>query len=166
MDGTTRSLTELDSETLSILLKRLHPWINNFNELILFLLQCNMDIKYIGSGEAAKALVYYVTDYISKTDLQTHVGLSALTYAIKSHGTKFEDDLDSSVICKDRNLITKTVNAIMARQEMSHQQIMAFFVNDGSTDYYTSHRFELLRTCYRMMIVKRTSINRLQNIWL
>ncbi|KAH7906877.1 hypothetical protein BJ138DRAFT_1137801 [Hygrophoropsis aurantiaca] len=78
MNGSTRALTELDPETLSILLKRLHPWINNFNDLILFLLQCNMDIKYIGSGEAAKALVYYVTDYISKTDLQTHVGLAAL----------------------------------------------------------------------------------------
>ncbi|KAH7904714.1 hypothetical protein BJ138DRAFT_976932, partial [Hygrophoropsis aurantiaca] len=57
MDGTTKALTELDPETLSIMLKRLHPWINNFNELILFLLQCNMDIKYIGSGEAAMASV-------------------------------------------------------------------------------------------------------------
>ncbi|KAH7902851.1 hypothetical protein BJ138DRAFT_1200449, partial [Hygrophoropsis aurantiaca] len=145
MDGTTKALTELDPETLSIMLKRLHPWINNFNELILFLLQCNMDIKYIGSGEAAKALVYYVTDYISKTDLQTHVGLAALTYAIKSNNTKFEDNFDSSALQKDRSLITKTVNSIMSRQEMSHQQIMAYFVNDGPSDYYTSHRFELLR---------------------
>jgi hypothetical protein len=42
-----------------------------------------MDIKYIGSGEAAKALVYYVTDYITKENLVTHVGLQALAYAIK-----------------------------------------------------------------------------------
>jgi hypothetical protein len=28
-----------------------------------------MDIKYIGSGEAARALVYYVTDYITKATL-------------------------------------------------------------------------------------------------
>ncbi|KAH7904130.1 hypothetical protein BJ138DRAFT_1138605 [Hygrophoropsis aurantiaca] len=126
------------------MLKRLHPWINNFNDLILFLLQCNMDIKYIGSGEAAKALVYYVTDYISKMELQTHVGLVALLYAIKSNNAKFDGDFDSSLLQKDRNLITKTVNAIMSRQEMSHQQIMAYFVNDGPGDFYTSHKFELL----------------------
>ncbi|EGN93339.1 hypothetical protein SERLA73DRAFT_64104 [Serpula lacrymans var. lacrymans S7.3] len=82
INGNTRALTELDAETQSILLKRLHPCINNFNDLVLFLFRCNMDLKYIGSGEAAKALVYYVTDYITKSQLPTHVGLAAILYAI------------------------------------------------------------------------------------
>ncbi len=88
VNGQTRSLTELDPETSSILLRRLHPWINNYNDLILFLVQCNMDIKYIGSGEAAKALVYYVTDYITKQSLPTHIGFSALQYAIVKNNEK------------------------------------------------------------------------------
>ena len=78
INGKTRSFTDLDEETQSILIKRLHPRINNYNEVVLFLMQCNMDIKYIGSGEAAKALVYYVTDYITKESLATHIGLEAL----------------------------------------------------------------------------------------
>jgi hypothetical protein len=59
IDSSTRALTltELDEETQSILLRRLHSRINNFNNVVLFLMQCNMDIKYIGSGEAATALV-------------------------------------------------------------------------------------------------------------
>ncbi|KAJ7860952.1 hypothetical protein B0H14DRAFT_2268730, partial [Mycena olivaceomarginata] len=64
------------------LLRRLHPRINPYNSLMMFLLRCNMDIKYVGSGEAAKALVHYVTDYVTKSALATHVGLSAVEYAI------------------------------------------------------------------------------------
>jgi hypothetical protein len=89
IDGSTQAITELDPETMSILLRRLHPRINNFNELIIFLVRCNMDITYIGSGEAAKALVYYISDYITKITLATHIGLEALAYAIEQNEMKY-----------------------------------------------------------------------------
>jgi hypothetical protein len=88
-DGKTWAFTELDEATQSILLKQLHPHINNFNDVVMFLMQCNMDLKYIGSGEAAKALIYYVTDYITTANLATHVGLQALAYAIHQNNTKY-----------------------------------------------------------------------------
>ncbi|EGN97737.1 hypothetical protein SERLA73DRAFT_57420 [Serpula lacrymans var. lacrymans S7.3] len=91
----------------------------------MFLLQGNMDIKYIGSGQAAKVLVYYVTDYITKTNLQTHVGLGALEYAIKQHDKKYSNDSMSSRSTQEQYLLTKCVNAYMGKQEMSHQQIMS-----------------------------------------
>jgi hypothetical protein len=83
IDEDINPFTRVDSETESIILKRLHPRINNYHGLIMFLLRCNMDIKYIGSGEATKASVHYITDYITKSTLGTHVGLSAVKYAIK-----------------------------------------------------------------------------------
>lgn len=83
MDGLTRQSTTIDETTLSILLHRLHPRINNYNDLVLFLLQCNMDIKHIGSGPGAKALVFYITDYITKNGLSVHIGLDAIKYAIR-----------------------------------------------------------------------------------
>ncbi|EGO04332.1 hypothetical protein SERLA73DRAFT_44625 [Serpula lacrymans var. lacrymans S7.3] len=52
-------------------------------------MRCNMDIKYIGSGQAAKALVYYVTDCITESSLPVHVGLDALKYAIKQNNLKY-----------------------------------------------------------------------------
>lgn len=55
--GQTCPSTSLDPDISSVLLCRLHPWINNYNDVTLFLLQSNMDIKFIGSGPAAKALV-------------------------------------------------------------------------------------------------------------
>ena len=73
-----------------------------------------MHIKYIGSGEAAKALVYYVTDYLTKETLATHMGLEALAYVIQQNDIKYcgDDEMIPSEKCK--SLFTKTVNAMMA----------------------------------------------------
>jgi Helitron helicase-like domain at N-terminus/PIF1-like helicase len=143
IDGTTRSMTEIDPETQSLLLRRLHPRINNFNDLVLFLVQCNMDIKFIGSGQAAKALVFYISDYITKNSLAFHVGFSAIQHAIKQNGLKFSGQIEPPLSVVDKSLYVKTVNSIMARQEMSHQQVMSYLVGGG--DFYASHSFRLLR---------------------
>lgn len=100
MNGKTWPHTQLDDETLSIQFRRLHPWINNFNDIILFLLQSNMDIKYIGSGPAAKALVYYIT----KSDLKIHAGVQTLGAALNSHAVKFDGDSSTPQSAQDRNL--------------------------------------------------------------
>lgn len=42
-----------------------------------------MDIKFIGSGASAKAVMYYITDYITKSELKTHVAYAALEFAVK-----------------------------------------------------------------------------------
>lgn len=142
IDGRTRSFTELDPETSSILLRRLHPWINNYNDLVIFLMKCNMDVKYIGSGQAAKALVYYVTDYVTKGSLPLHTGLQALMWAIQHNEAKYagQDDVDQRSVGK--SLMIKVVNAMMGRQELSHQQVMSYLVGGG--DHYTSHKFRTL----------------------
>ncbi|KAJ7603335.1 hypothetical protein DFH06DRAFT_1022312, partial [Mycena polygramma] len=143
ISGTTQRFTELDPETQSILLRRLHPRINNYNDFVLFLLRCNMDIKYVGSGEGAKALVFYITDYITKSTLPAHVGLSALEYALKRNEEKFRERLDDATESEiDRSLFTKTVMSIMARQEISHQQVMSYLVGGG--DCYRSHSFRVV----------------------
>ncbi|KDQ51995.1 hypothetical protein JAAARDRAFT_139358 [Jaapia argillacea MUCL 33604] len=143
IDGLTRSMTEIDVNTQTIMLQRLHPWINNFNDVVLFLLRCNMDIKFIGTGAAMKALIYYVTDYITKSSLPVHAGLSVLSYAIRSNEARFVNDPSSPEATRDRSLITKTVNAIMARQELSHQQVMSYLVGGGN--HYTSHKYKILK---------------------
>jgi hypothetical protein len=103
-----------------------------------------MDIKYVGSGEAAKALVFYITDYITKSTLPAHVGLAAVEYAIKRNEEKFKRREDFPTEAEvDKSLFTKTVMAIMAKQELSHQQVMSYLVGGG--DHYTSHTFRVLQ---------------------
>ena len=141
IDGTTREETTVDEDTGSILLRRLHPRIANFNDIVMLLLRGNMDIKFIGSGEAAQALVYYITDYITKSSVPVHVGLGALSYAIKKTN-EILDELASDASKLSRTALTATVNRMMSRQEISHQQVMSYLV--GSGDYYTSHSFKML----------------------
>ncbi len=141
MDGTTRAESAVDEETGSILLRRLHPRIANYNDIVIFLLQANMDIKHIGSGQGAKALLYYVTDYITKAALPTHVGLAALLYAIQRASERF-DAVELPVVARSRSALTMTVNRMRSRQEISHQQVMSYLVGGG--DHYTSH-------CYRVL---------------
>lgn len=118
IDGQVRPVTDLDSETGSILLRRLHPRISNHNDVLTFLLKCNNDIKFIGSGEAAKALVFYVTDYITKASLPTHVGLAAVAQAIRVFKKASSETGTASIL-------TKAVNSMMGRLEISHQQVMS-----------------------------------------
>lgn len=142
MDGVTREVTTLDPDTSSILLRRLHPRVASYNDLVLFLMRCNTDIKFIGSGEAAKALVYYVTDYITKAALPTHLGLAALSFAIRKANKKFPEMFSESIDANCRSALTMTVNSMLARQEISHQHVMAYLIGGG--DHYASDTFRIL----------------------
>ncbi|KZP00253.1 hypothetical protein CALVIDRAFT_469531, partial [Calocera viscosa TUFC12733] len=143
IDGITRALSAVDEESGSILLRRLHPWINEYNPVIMFLLKCNMDLQYIGSGEGAKAALYYITDYITKPSLKVHAGMSALVYAIQKNREKYKGVNSNAVADESRSLVNKMVHSMMSRQEMSHQQIMSYYVGGG--DCYTSHTFSVLQ---------------------
>ena len=142
MDGVTRPTTCLDDETGGILLRRLHPRIVSYNDLVIFLMKSNMDVKFIGSGEAAKSVLYYITDYITKADLPAHVGLGALSYAIKKTNERFPSMTEDIGERVNRSALTTTVNRMVSRQEMSHQQIMSYLVGGG--DVYTSHSYRVL----------------------
>ncbi len=139
IDGSVRPTTEVDPETGSLLLRRLHPRIANYNDVVAFLMKCNMDIKHIGSGEAAKSLVYYITDYITKASLPAHIGLAVLSYAIQRTKEKFPGVIEELA---SRGALTMTVNRMISQQELSHQQVMSYLVGGGDT--YTSHTFKVL----------------------
>ncbi|KAG1886347.1 uncharacterized protein F5891DRAFT_936416, partial [Suillus fuscotomentosus] len=143
LDGTLQEETCIDVASGSIELQRWRGRVNNFTDLILFLMQCNTDTQFIGSGEAAKATVFYITEYITKGDVPLYVGLQALDYATKMHNAKYVDAKDAKDTHIVRNLITKSVNAMMGRQEMSHQQVMSYLVGGG--DHYTSHSFQTFK---------------------
>ena len=141
IDGTTRAETTVDEETGAILLWRLHLRIANYNDLIIFLIRANMDIKHIGSGEGAKALIYYVMDYITKASLPAHIGLAALLYAINRTQDKYRD-IPNWQETRTAGALTVLVNSMMARQEIPHQQVMSYLVGGG--DHYKSEKFRVM----------------------
>ena len=57
--------TEVDPETGAISMKKLEPMINTVTPQLTYLLHCNTDVTSLKSGTAIKAVVMYVTDYIT-----------------------------------------------------------------------------------------------------
>ena len=63
------SVSTIDPTTGNICMRRSDAWINNFNEYLITACRSNMDIRFIWTGNDAKALVYYITDYVTKMSL-------------------------------------------------------------------------------------------------
>ncbi|PPQ75301.1 hypothetical protein CVT26_015246 [Gymnopilus dilepis] len=141
MDGKIHPTTIVDTETGHFQLRRLHPWLSSFTDVVTYLLKCNMNIQFIGTGLEAKAFIYYVTDYVTKACLPLHAGLAAVAYALtkinelaKERGDQAEGFFTSALI--------KFVNSMMGKHEISQQQVMSYLVGGG--DCYTSEKFQNL----------------------
>ncbi|KAG1851160.1 hypothetical protein F4604DRAFT_1512129, partial [Suillus subluteus] len=127
----------LDKETGEICLHCLDGMVNNFNTSMLEAVRCNMDIKFIGSGASAKAILYYITNYITKSQLKVHVAYAALNLA-QQKLSEF-DPADDELTIRAKELIRKSAHAMISYQELSSQQVVAYLMDFG--DHYTSHKY-------------------------
>ncbi|EIW81885.1 hypothetical protein CONPUDRAFT_27690, partial [Coniophora puteana RWD-64-598 SS2] len=127
----------VDHSTRTLYLRCLDGMVNTYNPSILELMRCNMDIKYVGSGQTAKAILHYITDYITKTQLKTHVAYAAIETAVTKLG-EFNPASDDVVI-RSKKLLQKCAYSLISRQELSAQQVAAYLL--GYNDHLTSHRF-------------------------
>ncbi len=75
--------TTFDKDTGELHMRYLDGLVNNFNSTILETMRCNMDIQFMGSEPSTKAVIYYITDYITKAQLKAHVAYAALELAVK-----------------------------------------------------------------------------------
>lgn len=110
--------------------------VNNFNETILRAIHCNMDIKFIGSGEAAKAILYYITNYITKPQMKAHVAY-AVELAINRLSIVENGQSDTVTVAKD--MLHKCAFRLLSEQELSVQQVVRYL--EGSDDKYCSHKY-------------------------
>ncbi|THU85216.1 hypothetical protein K435DRAFT_685978, partial [Dendrothele bispora CBS 962.96] len=133
----TEPTSRFDVETGELHLRCLDGMVNNYNPTMLEALRCNMDIKFIGSGASAKAILYYVTDYITKSPLKTHVAYAALASAVKYVEATL--DAPDNLCYKGKRLLQHCAYSLINEQEVSAQQVMACLLDNG--DHYTSHKF-------------------------
>ncbi len=89
--------SSFDPATGELCLQRLDGMVNDFNETIIRCICCNTGIKFIGSGASAKAVLYYITDYITKSRLKANVAYAALELSVRklAEFDPKEDDLMS-----------------------------------------------------------------------
>ena len=136
-DHQQQPCTYFDQETGEIHLHCLDGLVNNFNRTIIQAIRCNMDIKFIGSGPSTKAVIYYITDYITKSQLKTHVTFAALELAVRKLNEI--DSEDDPVTTRAKQLLQKCAYVMVSHQELSAQQVCSYLMD--FEEHFTSHEY-------------------------
>ena len=133
----TFNCTEVDPATGSLNIKKHEAWINFYTPLLTYILCCNTDVTCLWSGTALKAVIMYVTDYITKTGLKTHVMFEAIRNVFDKHHEVLSSSLSEKE--KARKMMNKIVNALSVKSEMGGPMVCMYLLNNP--DHYTNHTF-------------------------
>ena len=125
-----------DPDTNSIFLLCRDGTVNYFNPYLLVFCRHNHDIKCILSGKAAKAAMFYITDYITKGDLKTHEMLSLLSCAVANLGDS--PDESESPLVRSKRLLHKCLSQFTREQQIHAQQAARYL--RGQDDSIPSHK--------------------------
>ena len=121
----------------AVIMKKVEPWLNTFTPLVTYIFRCNTDVTSLASGTAIKAVVMYVSDYITKSTLKTHTIFDSIRAVFHKNSEMIGGTLPMKE--KARRFMTKIVNILSAKAEMGAPMISMYLL--GNPDHYTSHVF-------------------------
>ncbi|EEB88754.1 hypothetical protein MPER_13236 [Moniliophthora perniciosa FA553] len=130
--------TEVDPETGAIIMKKHEAMYNTFSYPLTYIFRSNTDVTYLGSGTAVKSVVLYVTDYITKASLATHVVFDTIV-SVFSKNASLVNSTSPNSGDNARKLMTKIVNVLSTKMELGAPMICAYLL--GHPDHYTDHHF-------------------------
>lgn len=102
-----------------------------------YLIRCNSDVTSLLSGTAIKAIVAYVTDYITKVPLKTHTMFDAIRTVFDRKSELLNGDKSREE--KSRKLITNIVNSLTSSMEIGGPMASLYLL--GNPDHYTNYKF-------------------------
>ncbi|KAH9847116.1 hypothetical protein C2E23DRAFT_697591, partial [Lenzites betulinus] len=129
----------VDLQTGDLKLRCLDGLINNFNATLIEALRCNMDLQFIGTGDDAKAVIYYITDYITKSQLKSHIAYASLALGVKKAMDADNSAEEIDCVTRAKRTLQKCAFSLIANQELSAQQVSAYL--SDLDDHFTSDEF-------------------------
>jgi len=145
--------SHFDAETNSIFLLCRDGTVNYLNPYLLIFCRHNHDIKCILSGKAAKAAMFYITDYITKGDLNTHEMLSLLSRAVANLSDSPNES--ESPLVRSKRLLHKCLSQF-TRQQQIHAQQAARYLR-GQDDSIPSHKTVPMLSALLISYVTKTT---------
>lgn len=129
--------SEVDPLTGAINMRHLEPQLNDFLCSMTYLMRCNTDVTSLMSGTAIKAVIAYVSDYVSKAPLKTYSIFDTIHSVFSKNseyigGTQSEQD-------KARRLLVQLVNGLSAKMEIGSPMAAMYLLKNP--DYYTASEF-------------------------
>src|ERR1700690_1137055 len=131
--------TEVDPETGALNMKKREAMINTVTPILTYLFRSNTDVTSLKSGTALKAVILYVTDYITKMSLKTNVIFDTVRASFQTN-SEMIGGTDSRKETA-RRLMTKIVNSLSAKLEIGSPMACMYLL--GNPDHYTNMRFAL-----------------------
>lgn len=129
--------TMLDPEMGALTMKKGESDMNTFSYVIAFLLCCNHDVTSLFSGTVLKAVVAYITEYITKTGLKTYQIFDVIKSVFDRNDKMYGGNYDRQE--NAQKLMTQVVNAVTSKMEMDAPMAAMYLL--GNPDHYTSHLF-------------------------
>jgi len=130
--------TRVDKTDGHIVMKKLEAYMNTFTACLTYLMRCNTDVTSLSSGTSIKAIVSYISDYITKPALKTHQIFSSMYDVFEKNkiqlGTDVKKESDAG-----RRLILKIVNSLNVKMEIGSPMASMYLL--GNPDHYTGHQF-------------------------
>ena len=121
-----------------IKLKKTEEWINTFNEVLTYLARCNTDVTSLLTGTAVKAIIAYVTDYISKCELRTSTLHECLKLVLDRYYNA-EDEVHGTPEQSARGLLRQMLVQLTSKQEIGAPLAAMYLL--GNPDHYTNIDF-------------------------
>ena len=133
------SQTHLRSETFEVVPKRTNAWLNPYNKAVAYVFRCNHDIKLIPTSQDSKALIYYLTEYATKSELASHELLALLAAAYEEFD-QIKHNIESQH--QQKRLIIRCINKIGSVREQPQQVVVSELL--GFPIFYADCRFQTL----------------------
>ncbi|KAH7906140.1 hypothetical protein BJ138DRAFT_1016688, partial [Hygrophoropsis aurantiaca] len=129
--------TFVEPSSGALLMKKGEAMMNCFTDVVTYLFRCNTDVTSLLSGTAIKAVVAYISDYISKPSLKTYVVFDTIRSVFDKNTTLLCSSADSGE--KARKIMTQIVNSLTSKMEIGAPMASLYLL--GNPDHYTSHVF-------------------------
>src|SRR6266478_1477917 len=129
--------TQVDPNTGALNIKKGEAWINTFTSVVTYLFRCNTDVTSLLSGTAIKAVVAYISDYITKPSLKSHIIFSTIKSVFDNNSKLLGGTMGRRE--KSRKIITKIVNALTSQLEIGAPMAALYLL--GNPDHYTNYQF-------------------------
>jgi hypothetical protein len=129
--------TEVDMESGALNMKKGEAMLNSVTAEVTYLTRSNTDVTSLLSGTAIKAVVAYISDYISKPSLKTYLIFEAVKSVFDRNSEMLGGTLDRKE--KARRLLTQVVNSLTSKLEIGGPMAAMYLL--GNPDHYTSHKF-------------------------
>lgn len=118
-------------------LKKHERWINTYSPILTYLMRANTDVTSLLSGTAIKAVIQYVTDYITKAGLNLGSVCDALVPVFDRNTEYMQGSATDGE--KARRTLMQMVNSLTSKMEIGSPMASMYLL--GNPDHYTNCSF-------------------------